>query len=224
MTRFTIKVRNPVVRDLIAGIFQKPQSLTNTDFVDEVQSLLVEEGDFENATDLAGKMKLEIPNIWYEGCLKKAISVGDYFNASAALEVLDRQLEQPEIIQLIEQIILAGDMQALMDIEENSNETFSLAVWQNIMLIRTVRLMWEKRYDEKSPLSSLFFFASDYEKILDHFEIVIIGEYTFFMGKKTFKCYDQYTMSQFMHCLSNLDGDALVKRIARGIMKNSAIS
>ncbi len=216
-------INDPVVRELIASIEQRPVSLNTQDIVNEIKHLLVQEADVYAAMTLAKRIKLQVPKTWQEDCLKKSIATGRFVNVVITLELLDRELSQKEISKLIEQIILVGDLSALDEIEELSNESFGLAIWQNTMINRTVRLIWEKRNNKLSPLSNILTFHMDYKDILLDFDIKVLGKFTSVVTGKTFQCFNQYTMSLFLFHLVRLDSDKLAKKIAREIKNVSAV-
>ncbi len=215
-------VNDPVVRKLISGIEQRPVSLNTQDIVNEIEHLLVQEADVYAAMTLAKRIKLQVPKIWQEDCLKKSIATGRFVDVIITLELLDRELSQKEISKLIEQIILVGDLSALNEIEELSNESFGLAIWQNTMINRAVRLIWEKRHNKLSPLSNILNFHLVYKEILADFKIRALGKFTSVITGKTFMCFDQYTMSLFLLHLVRLDSDKLAIKIAREIKNISA--
>jgi hypothetical protein len=218
-------VKDPEVKKLLIGIYEKPISLDIADLVEEAKNLLSEEADFATAKEITDRIQFEVPTAWYEDCLKKSIATGRYFDVSATLDILDRPLSQEEISKLIEQLILTGSMRALHEVEEVSSESFDLSVWQNAMIHRTVRLLWEKRNDYKlSPLSNILTFHLDYKDILSDFKIKVVGTYRLDIVGKTFQYFDQHTMSTFLHHLLKLDSDPLVKKIARQIKSVSVVS
>ncbi len=218
-------IQNPEVKKLLIGIYEKPISLNVADLVEQARNLLAQEADFATAKEITDHIQFEVPTAWYEDCLKKAISTGRYFDVSATLDILDRPLSQKEISKLIEQLILTGSMRALHEVEEVSSESFDLSIWQNILIHRTVRLLWEKRNNYKlSPLSNILTFHLDYKEILSDFKIKVVGTYRLDIIGKTFQYFDQHTMSTFLHHLLKLDNDPLVKKIARQIKSVSVLS
>lgn len=216
-------VNDPVVRELIANIEQRPVSLNIQDIVNEIKHILAQEADVYAAMTLAKRIKLKVPKAWQEDCLKKSIATGRFVNTVITLELLERELSQKEISKLIEQIILVGDLSALHEIEELSNESFGLAIWQNTVINRTVRLIWEKRNNKLSPLSNILTFHTDYKDILLDFDIRVLGKFHYHTTGKTFQCFSQHTMSLFLLHLVRLDSDSLSKKIAREIKNVSAV-
>lgn len=217
-------VKNPEVKKMLIGIYEKPISLNVADLVEEARNLLAQEADFATAKEITDHIEFKVPKEWYENCLKKAISTGRYFDASAALDVLDRSLSQEEISKLIEQLILTGDMRALYEIEEDLSESFDLSIWQNTLIHRTVRLLWEKRNDKLSPLSHILTFHLDYKEILGDFKIKVLGTYTSVITRKKFQYFDQHTVSTFLHHLLKLEDDPLIRKLSRQIKSVSAVS
>lgn len=218
-TRF----RSPYVKELVSSISKSPPILDIQDVAGEIRCIFEEYADFFSGTYLANLIKLEVPKDWHEKCLTKAISTGNYFNAISVLSILDRALSQEEIAKLIEQVVLVGDMEGLYQIEKFSTETFHLALWQNIMLFRTVRLMWEKRNQRVSYLSTITAFSKEYKSTINEFDVHVLSAFRFNLTQKTFQCFDQNTMSQVLHQLLSLDPDPFIRKLAIGIKNNSAV-
>jgi hypothetical protein len=214
---------SPFVESVISNIYEKPVELTDADVLDQIKCLFEEEGDFYAGTYLAGLIKLEVPTDWHEKCLEKAISAGNYYNAMSVLSVLNRPLSEKEVPTLIKQVILTGDMKALHEIEKFSNVSFHLAIWQHIMLIRTVRLLWEKKFSKKSELSTMLSFYDDFASQIAEFSEEVISYYYFKLIDYTFPCFDQNTMAQVLHQLLSLDREPLIKKLATNIKNNSAL-
>lgn len=218
------KIKSPEIKKLLIGIYEKPISLDVKSLEDEAKNLLEQEADFGNAKVITDILKLTVPPMWYENGLQKAISTGRYWDVSAALNILDRPLSYEEISKLIEQIILTGNMRAMNAIEEETREVFDLSIWQNIMIHRTVKLLWEKKNEKISPLSHILTFHLEYKDIFSSFKIKVIGTYTSKITRKTFQYFDQHTMSTFLHYLLRLESDPVVKNLARQIKSVSAVS
>ncbi len=217
------RVTSPFVEKMIDKIYQKPIEITEEDVAEEVRCLFEDEADFYAGTYLASLIKLEVPTDWHEKCLEKAISAGNYYNAMSVLSVLNRPLSEKEVPILIKQVILTGDMKALDEIEKFSNLSFHLAIWQHIMLIRTVRLLWEKKFSKKSELSTMLNFYDDFDIQLAEFSEEVISYYYFKLIDYTFPCFDQNTMAQVLHQLLSLDRDPFIKKLGINIKNNSAL-
>jgi hypothetical protein len=214
---------SPFVESIISNIYEKPVEMTEADVTEEVKCLFEEEGDFYAGTYLASLIKLEVPTGWHEKCLKKAVSAGNYYNAMSVLSVLNRPLSEKEVSILVRQVILTGDMKALDEMEKFSNVSFHLAVWQHIMLMRTARLLWEKKFGKKSELSTMLSFYDDFASELAEFSEEVISYYYFKLIDYTFPCFDQNTMAQVLHHLTGLDHDPFIKKLGMNIKNNSAL-
>ena len=210
--------RSPEAKKIMEMICRRGNVMKSVDVENRVFELFSVEADVDSGVKLAKEIKLDIPKGWYELSLKKSVEVGNLYTAAQSLEILDREFTQKETDLIIEMIILKGDMISFHYLENFSGQTFNLAVWQHIFLIRIVRKIWERKYEERSPQSNLLNFSKNFDNVFREFDITSVGSIYFPPVNKSFKLFDNATLAQFIFAQSKLGDDKFVKSLSREIM------
>ncbi len=193
------------------------------DLVLDVKRIMAQEGDVVTAEKMAKVIGLEIPVEWYEESLLTAICTGDLYGATHSLARINRSFKVDETKILLEQIITNGDVIALKNFQTYSDTVFHLAVWQNTLLIKIVRLLWIKKYKVVGPSVSIGNFHTAYSSVVTGFKIKSNDNHILTLIDKTFLVFSNGTMSQFVFALSQLDASEEIMDIAHEIAQDSPI-
>ena len=217
-----IKVRDPVVLDLFRKMSKLSAPPSYEHIEQDVKDMLQEEGDVVAAITLAKKSDFDVPKDFFELSVKRSVSTGDFVNVYCALSELGRELTQQEIISLVNKVVLKGDVVSLYSIQSFSNKVFHLSLWQNIFVIRTVRMLWENKYDSLSPLGTFSSFFPTYREIFLELRIQISSLYKSSNEEAIpFPVFNATFMHLLLHANSFLEKDRFVKGLFRKICANS---
>ncbi len=219
----TIIAKTAIEAELLKSIYGKGNVIQTGDLVLDVKSIMTQEGDVIAAEKIAKVIGLEIPIAWYEESLLTAICTGDLYGATHSLARIKRGFGVDETKILLEQIITNGDVIALKKFQTHCDTLFHLAVWQNTLLVKIVRLLWIKKYKELGPTVTIERFHSAYKSVVTGFKIKSNDSHVLGLINKTFMVFSNGTMSQFVFALSQMEIDTEIMEIAHEIAQDSPI-
>ncbi len=219
----SITAKTAIEAKLLKSIYAGGNVIRTEDLVLDVKKIMTQEGDVLTAEKMAKVIGLDIPTEWYEESLLTAVCTGDLYGATHSLAKIKRGFEASETKILLEQIITNGDIVALKKFQTHSGEVFHLAVWQNTLLIKTVKLLWIKKYKELGPTVPIERFHSAYRSAVTGFKIKSNDNHVLDLIKKTFMVFSNGTMSQFVFALSQMETNPEIMDMAHEIAQDSPI-
>jgi hypothetical protein len=188
--------------------------------IENTENLFIEMGNAISANEIAERISFSVPENWYKLARDIAISRGDILNACFCMVNLKTGIKVKQKNALIENIILSGNLKNLEHSQKIFKNKHPICIWQNTLIIKTVRLMWWIKYKNESPSTDIKNFKRIFTPIVSGFELRELSIYNF-LGLGEFSLYDKTSMKYIYNLLTKIGVDSETRIFSEGIMKAS---